>query len=158
MGFVQGDVSPAQADLERAKPLVQSGAVTKEELDLRKELVAVGRARVEESLQGIYQIRVSLGLPPRPEMGNDLAQLPSDLAQNFSTVREAQMKLVQAASQLGLVQSFSESPKEMIAEFFKRDPSGDVNRIYKKLLKDAPAIKQADAKLAQATATTTRPR
>ena len=38
----------AQADYDRAKPLVQSGAVTKEELDLRKELLAVAKARVEE--------------------------------------------------------------------------------------------------------------
>ena len=38
----------------------------------------------------------------------------------------------------------------MIADFYKRDPQGDIDRIYAKLLKDAPAIKQAEAKLSQA--------
>ena len=38
----------------------------------------------------------------------------------------------------------------MVADFYKRDPQGDIDRIYAKLLQDAPSIKQAEAKLAQA--------
>ena len=140
----------AQADFNRAEPLVQSGAVTKEELDLRRQLLAVAKAQVEEALQGVYQQRVFLGLPLKPATGDDLAQVPSDLDQTFSSVRQAQANLIQAAARIGMSISFDKSPKEMIAEFYKRDPKGDVDRIYAQLLKDAPTIKQAETKLAQA--------
>jgi membrane fusion protein (multidrug efflux system) len=140
----------AQADFDRAQPLVQSGAVTKEELDLRRELLAVAKARVEEALQGVYQQRVFLGLPLKPPTGDDLGQVPDNLEQTFSSVREAQAKLIQAAARIGYPISFDKSPKEMYAEFYKRDPDKNVDRIYEQLLKDAPTIKQAETKLAQA--------
>ena len=38
----------------------------------------------------------------------------------------------------------------MVADFYKRDPQGDIDRIYAQLLKDAPGVKQAEAKLRQA--------
>jgi membrane fusion protein, multidrug efflux system len=38
----------------------------------------------------------------------------------------------------------------MIANFYKLDPQGDVVRIYDKLIKEAPGVKQAQAKLLQA--------
>jgi membrane fusion protein (multidrug efflux system) len=140
----------AQADLNRAEPLVQSGAVTKEELDLRRQLLAVAKAQVEEALQGVYQQRVSLGLPLKPETGDDLAQVPANLNQTFSTVRQVQANVIQAAARIGLSISFDKSPKEMYAEFYKRDPEKNVDRIYAQLLQDAPSIKQAETKLGQA--------
>jgi membrane fusion protein (multidrug efflux system) len=89
-------------------------------------------------------------LPPDPPTGDDLAQVPADLDQNFSSVKQAQAALMEAAAQLGLVQSFSATPKQMVAEFYKRDPKGEIDRIYADLLKDAPAIKQAQTKVQQA--------
>jgi membrane fusion protein (multidrug efflux system) len=65
-------------------------------------------------------------------------------------VREAQAKLIQAAAQLGVSDSFNKSPKQMVADFYKRDPQGDIDRIYAKLLQEAPMVKQSEAKLAQA--------
>src|SRR5262249_48349516 len=79
-----------------------------------------------------------------------LTQVPPDLDQTFSSVKQAQASLLQAAAQIGLVDSFNKSPKQMVADFYKRDPQGDIDRIYEKLLKDAPVIKQAEAKLVQA--------
>jgi membrane fusion protein (multidrug efflux system) len=140
----------AQADLNRAEPLVQSGAVTKEELDLRRQLLAVAKAQVEEALQGVYQQRVFLGLPIKPATGDDLAQVPPDLDQTFSTVRQAQANLIQAVARIGLSVSFDKSPRQMIADFYKRDPEGNIDRIFAQLLKDAPTIKQAETKLSQA--------
>jgi membrane fusion protein, multidrug efflux system len=140
----------AQADYDRAVPLIKSGAVSKEELDTRTEALLVARAEVEEALQGVYQIRVELGLPPKPETGDDLTQVPPDLDQSFSTVRQAQAALIQAASQLGVTTSFNYSPRQMVTEFYKRDPQGNIDRIYAKLLIDAPGIKQVEARLAQA--------
>jgi membrane fusion protein (multidrug efflux system) len=146
----KASLTKAQADHERATLLSKSGSVAKEELDLRKESLLVAQARVEEALQGVYQVRVSLGLVPKPETGDDLTQVPADLDQNFSSVRQAQASLIQSASQLGVIDSFDKSPKQMVADFYKRDPEGNIDRIYAQLLKEAPAVKQAEAKLAQA--------
>jgi hypothetical protein len=82
--------------------------------------------------------------------GDDLTQVPPDLDQTFSSVREAQARLMQAAAALGITSSFNFTPRQMVAEFYKRDPKGDIDRIYAQLLQNAPAIKQADAKLLQA--------
>jgi membrane fusion protein (multidrug efflux system) len=136
-----------QADYDRAEPLVTSGAVTREELDRRKESLLVAQAAVEEALEGVYQIRVGLGLPPQPKTGSDLTDVPPDLDQTFSTVRQAQASLIQAAAQIGITMSFNITPKEMITEFYKRDPDGDIDHIYAELLKHAPGIKQAESKL-----------
>jgi membrane fusion protein (multidrug efflux system) len=138
----------AQADYQRAEPLVKSGAIGQEELDRRKQAMQVAQAEVEEAMQNVLQVRVSLGLAPKPTTGDDLTQVPEDLDETFSSVREAQYALMQAASALGVSQPFNTTPKEMIAEFYKRDPSGDIEKIYEQLFKTAPAVKQAEAKVA----------
>ena len=122
----------------------------REDLDARQAALLVAQVRVEEALQGIYQVRVALGLPPKPATGDDLAQVPADLDQTFSSVRQAEASLLQAAAQIGVTDSFNKSPKQLVADFYKRDPQGDIDRIYARLLDEAPAIKQAEAKLAQA--------
>ncbi len=53
-------------------------------------------------------------------------------------------------AQLGLSISFEKSPKEMIADFYKRDAQGDIDRILAQILKDAPGVEQAEAKLSEA--------
>jgi membrane fusion protein, multidrug efflux system len=146
----KASVVKAQADFDRATPLVKTGAISKEEYDLRRESLLVAQAKQEEALQAVYQVRVSLGLPPKPENSSDLAKVPPDIDQTFSTVRQAQASLIEAVSLLGITDSFDKSPKQMIADFYKRDPKGDIDRIYEKILKDAPTIKQAQTKLAQA--------
>jgi membrane fusion protein (multidrug efflux system) len=84
------------------------------------------------------------------DRSDDLAQVPPDLDQTFSAVRQAQASLIQAAAQLGVIASFNQTPRQMIADFYKRDPEGNIDRIYAQLLKDAPAVKQAESKLTQA--------
>ena len=143
-------LAKAQADYDRALPLVKSGSITAEELDHRRNALRDAQAQYDAAVQGVYQVRVSLGLPPRPATGDDLALVPPDLDQTFSTVREAQAKLIQAVAQLGLSISFEKSPKEMIADFYKRDAQGDIDRILAQILKDAPGIAQASAKLSEA--------
>ena len=44
------------------------------------------------------------------------------------------------------------TPKQFLADFSKRDAGGDVDRVLKQLVPDAPAVKQAEAKLLQARA------
>ncbi len=142
-------LTKAQADYDRAVPLVKTSALSQEELDRRREVLQVAHADIEAALQNVYQVRAALGLPNHPPRGGDLTEVPPDLDQTFSTVREAQFALAQAASQLGVEHPLTATPKEMLAEFYKLDPQGDIDRIFAKLSKNAPAIKQAEAKLAQ---------
>jgi membrane fusion protein, multidrug efflux system len=142
-------VAKAQADYDRALALVKSGTITTEELDHRKQALRDTQAQLEAALQGIYQIRAGLGLPPIPPTGGDLAQVPPDLNQTFSSVREAQMKLIQAVAQLGVSIAFDKSPQQMIADFYKRDAQGDIDRILAQILKDSPQVAQATAKLSE---------
>ena len=41
------------------------------------------------------------GLPAQPNKGHDFAEVPPDLGQNFSTVRQALADTLQSAAQLG---------------------------------------------------------
>jgi membrane fusion protein (multidrug efflux system) len=143
-------LTKAQADYERNKPLVAKGAVSQQQIDAYTEAQLVAQADVQQALQGVYQVRVALGLPPQPEKGDDLTEVPSDLNQTFSSVREAQAKLMQAAAALGIVISFNSSPRKMVEDFYKRDPGGDIDKIYDQLAKNAPAVKQAEANLMRA--------
>ena len=42
------------------------------------------------------------------------------------------------------------TPKQVVEEFYRRDPGGDINKIYAEIIKTAPGLKQAEAKLMQA--------
>src|SRR5262249_28947049 len=99
-------LTKAQGDYNRAVPLVKTGAVSVEELDRRHEVLLVAQADVQSALQGVYQVRVSLGLPPKPETGDDLTLVPADLDQTFSSVRQAQYALAEAAAQIGVNEPF----------------------------------------------------
>lgn len=141
----------ARANLKRGEEIAPGGGISKEDLDLRRQTFKVDEAGVEQALQTVYAIRVNLGLPFRPAKGNDLTEVPPDLDQNFSAVRQALAELLQSASQLGVVPStYNGTPRQIVEEFYRRDPGGNLDRIYAKLLPEAPAVKQAEAKLLQA--------
>ena len=53
-------------------------------------------------------------------------------------------------AQLGVGDSFNKSPRQMIADFYKRDPNGNIDRILAGLIATAPNVKSAEARLAQA--------
>jgi membrane fusion protein (multidrug efflux system) len=105
--------------------------------------LSVAQAQVTQALADVYQIRASLGLPAQPE-GGDLAQVPPDLDQTFSSVLQAQADLIQSAAELGVFHSYGQTPKQMVEEFEKQ---GDVNQTFARLAAQAPAVKQAEAKL-----------
>jgi membrane fusion protein (multidrug efflux system) len=137
----------AEAELARAKALVSSAFETREEYDRRDAAVSVARADVTQAVEDAHQIRVSLGLPAEPENGGDLGDVPSDLDQTFSAVRQAQTELMQSSAQLGVIHSYNETPKQMVEEFTKQNPQGDVDKILAQLVPGAPAVKQAKANL-----------
>jgi membrane fusion protein (multidrug efflux system) len=141
----------AETEFERAKKLVATKVTSAEEFDQKREVLDVARAQVQQAKESVYQQRAALGLPAEPEAGKSLTDVPPDLDQTFSTVRQALAELIEGAAQLGVVSSsYDLTPKQVVEEFYKRDPGGDINRIYAEIIKTAPALKQAQAKLGEA--------
>ena len=70
--------------------------------------------------------------------------MPPDLDETYSSVLQAQAALIQSAAQLGNVHSFDQGPKAMLDQFYKM---GDVDTTFTRFAADAPAVKQAEAKL-----------
>jgi membrane fusion protein (multidrug efflux system) len=134
----------AQLQFDRAKVLVVRNDVPREEYDRRQAALTTAGAELAQALAEVYQIRVSLGLPAQPDGGGDLAQVPTDLDETFSSVLEAQAALIHSAAQLGIVHSFDQGPKAMLDQFYKL---GDVNATFDRYAANAPNVKQAEAKL-----------
>ncbi len=142
----------ATSDYKRALALQKDnyGAISAQDVDKYQEAYRVAEAQINQSLEHVRQIRVSLGLPAMPASGNDLAEVPANLDQTFSGVREVQGKLMQAAAALGVSGPFDKLPDEMLKDFYSRYPNQDIDQIFAKLVKDAPDVKRAETKLHQA--------
>jgi membrane fusion protein (multidrug efflux system) len=143
----------AEANLKRGEELAPSGGISKEELDVRRQTVEVDRAAVKQALAVVQATRVYLGLLPEPANGHDLTEVPPNLEQTFSAVRTALYTLVQTTAQLGLPMASADvTPKQFLDDFRKQGTDADVDRILKKLVPNAPAVKQAQTKLLEARA------
>jgi membrane fusion protein, multidrug efflux system len=143
----------AKADYDRAKELSKTpGAISQQDIDLKLQDFKVAEAQTAQALQAVYQVRVGLGLPAQPK-GEELTEVPSDLDQTFSAVKQALAELLQSAAPLSIhPSSYDQTPKQILDEFYRRDPEGNLDHIYAQILRDAPAVKQAEAKLLQAEA------
>jgi membrane fusion protein, multidrug efflux system len=135
----------AQLNFGRAEQLLPSGTITRQEYDRQQAVLSESQAEVAQATADVHQTRVSLGLAAQPESG-DLGEVPPDLDQTFSSVREAQAGLIQAAAQLGVAHSYEQLPKQMLKQFESLD-QGDIDRTLAGLTGNAPAVKQAQAKL-----------
>jgi membrane fusion protein, multidrug efflux system len=134
----------AERDFARSESLVLKGAVSQQVFDQDKAKLDVAKNRVTAAQQDIQQVRASLGLPLNIE---DPLDFPSDLDQNFSTVRQALADLLGSIAPLGVhPASYTSTPKEIVEEFYRRDPTGDLDKIYAQLMLDAPAVKEANAR------------
>ena len=124
----------------------------------------------------MYAIRVGLGLPAEPPKGKDLADVPADLDQTFSTRSPGAGDLLQSAAQFGYFPTTWDATRGGHRNFINRtqvdspsslgvgqagglpNPAVDWTAktasrpaIYRPpLIPEAPAIKQAEAKLLQA--------
>ena len=136
----------AELEFERARQLVASDNIPRSEFDRRQAILITARADIVQTLADANQIRVSLGLKALPLGSKELGDVPPDLDQTFSSVREAQSALIQSAAQLGVIHSYNQTPKEMLSEFEKRG-NGDIDRTFARMAAEAPAVKQAEAKL-----------
>jgi membrane fusion protein (multidrug efflux system) len=141
----------SQLNFKRAERLLPRAAISKEEYDTRRQQVKVDEAAVKQALEAVYAIRVNLGLPAQPGEGHALTEVPPNLGQTFSAVRTALANLTQTMAQIGLPLTRSEAtPQQVLEEVRRRDANGDIDRIFQQLLPNAPAVKQAEAKLLQA--------
>lgn len=141
----------AQAEFDRSQRLLNGKVVSAEEYDQKRETLDVSKAQVTQALESVRQARVALGLSGTPEDGKSLTDVPPDLDQTFSSVRQAQADLMQTVAPLGVVpSSYDLTPKQMLEEFYRRDPGGNVDRIFNELTQSAPALKQSQATLLRA--------
>jgi membrane fusion protein, multidrug efflux system len=140
-----------KADFDREQHLYEKQVISRSEFDAFQEHYSVAQAQRDKAEQNVYKIRAALGLPP-PTKGEDLAKVPPDLDQTFSEVKAAHARLQQTAAKLGIAPTFEQSPDKMLEDFYKRDPSGNVDRIIAQLLKTAPDVVQAGAQLTAARA------
>jgi membrane fusion protein, multidrug efflux system len=136
-----------QADFGREKQLYQQQVISKAEFDSFQEAFSVAQAQQQKAQHDAASVRAELGLPPTPKNGDALSGIPANLDQTYSAVKVAQARLMQTAAELGSFHSFNESPDEMLAEFYKRDSSGNIDAIFAEISKNAPDVKQAEAKL-----------
>jgi membrane fusion protein (multidrug efflux system) len=136
----------AQLDYDRAAKLLPTEFIPRAEYDRREKVLLTARADLAQKLADVYQIRATLGLPAEPH-GGDLGQVPTDLDQTYSAVRQAQADLIQTAAKLGVAHSYDQTPRQMLQAFEKSDPSGDVDVIFDRIAAEAPAVKEAEAKL-----------
>jgi membrane fusion protein (multidrug efflux system) len=143
----RAELTLAQADFYRAQRLLGTPAESRQEFDRAQRSLSTASAQVTESLSEVYRVRASLGLSAQLNGSGDLRQVPPDLDQTFSSVLEAQAGLIQSAAQLGVIHSYNQSPKQMLDQFEKQ---GDIDRTFARIEAEAPAVKQAEAKLESA--------
>ena len=138
-------------NLERGELLTPNGAMSREEFQGRQQTVKVDEATVEQALQTVYASRASLGLPAQPASGHDLAEVPLDVDRNLSGLPEAAAKTPQSAAKLRYVPtSLDSAPKQSATDSDQHDAQNNLNRIYERLVRAAPAVKQSESKVLQA--------
>ena len=144
----------AEANLKRGEKELPTAAISVQEVDVLRSTYAVAKASMVQALEEVYAGRAcTLGLPIVPPSGQRIVRCPRPTwIKPFRPCMRPLGRIDPSAHrEYGLVtSSWSGSPKEIIAEFYKLDPKGDLDRIYAKLIPSAPAIKQAEAQLLQA--------
>jgi membrane fusion protein, multidrug efflux system len=146
----EATVDRARADYQRARSLFERRAIAQEEFDQRREALRVAEASLNEAREGVFEMRVALGLPPRPAKG-ELSDVPADLNQTFSGVREALAQVVQCAAQVGIPWiPTTATPRQVLAEFISRDEQGKIDRMMDRIVSEAPAVRQAMTRRLQA--------
>ena len=121
----KADLELAEANLKRGKQELPPNAISKQDVDVLQRTVKSSRAGVEQALQQVYAIRVGLGLAERPAEGRPLTDVPPDLDQNFSRVRQALADTLESAALLGYFPtSWNSTPNQAREDFYKQDAMG----------------------------------
>ena len=140
----------ARADLVRARGLFSRNALSREDFDQRLESERTAAAAVKQALEEVHEARVTLGLDAHPKKG-ELTDVPADINQTFSGVRQALAELNQSMAQVGFpLVSVSLTPQHALDAFARLDAEGNIDRILERMVPDAPPVRLAEAKRLQA--------
>ena len=140
-----------QADYKRAQGLLDRGSIPRQQFDRQEQEYRVAEADVAKAQEAVSQVRVALGLAPRPEKGKELSDVPPELNQTFSAVRAALGECMLTAVQLGLpLKSTDLTPNKALEEFRKLDKKGDIDQILQDLVPKVSFVLEAKSGLEQA--------
>ena len=143
----QADLVLAEIDFARFQALVGKGAVSQQQVDTQQATLDVARSRVHAADETVQQTRAGLGLAVNHDNPLDV---PTDLDQTFSTVRQVLADLLQSAALFGYTPTtWDATPGKAIADFYKQDPQGNLDHIFEQIVVSAPVVKQAEAKVQQ---------
>src|SRR5262249_23550830 len=146
----EATLARARADFARARGIFNRQALSREDFDQRLEAQRTAEAGVKQALEDVHEARVALGLAAHPQNG-DLAEVPADLNQTFSGVRAARAALDQSMMRVAPPPPPTyHTPRQALDEFARRDKEGNLDRIFERIVPEAPAVRQAEAKLLQA--------
>jgi membrane fusion protein (multidrug efflux system) len=140
-----------RADFKRAEEMLPKRAISKEDFDHREQQLRVAAATVIQAQEAIVQTRVSLGLPPQPEKGKGLADVPPDLNQTFSGVRANLAACLQTWTELGQPLAATDlTPNKALEEARRLDSTGNIDNVLHDMIPKVPDVLQAKAQLEQA--------
>jgi len=134
----------AQADRVRGRNLIPGSYISREEADHRDRTAEAAEADASAALQGVRQIRATLGLPVEPGTGVGLATVPDGLRYSHSSVRQALADLVQTAATLGLAPGAGRQDPVQVLEDL-RELRGTQAHGTDDLVNNAPAVRDAQA-------------
>ncbi len=143
--------SLADAELRRARNLLQSNSGTQELVDKRDADYQVAVATEIEAHEQVHLARAAIGLPSVPRPGEPLDDVPHDWAKKAPAVRAALAELINVGVRIGLeVPPIDEDPDTVYDNFLKRAPGGNLDKYLDQLMNQSPPVQLAQAGLEQA--------
>jgi len=138
--------SLADAELRRARNLLQSNSGTQQVVDQRDAAYQVAVATEIEAHEQVHLARAGIGLPSIPPPGDLLEDVPSDWPKKAPAVRAALAELINVGVKIGLeVPPIDEDPDTVYDNFRKRAPGGDLDTYLNELVNQSPPVHLARA-------------
>ncbi len=135
----------AEAELRRARNLLQSNSGTQQVVDQREASYQVATATEIEAHEQVHLARAALGLPPVP-LGQPLDAVPADWVKKAPAVRAALAELINVGVKIGLeVPPIEDDPDTVYNNFVNRAPGGNLDRYLNELVEQSPAVQLARA-------------
>ncbi|QEH39137.1 Multidrug export protein EmrA [Aquisphaera giovannonii] len=143
--------SLAEAELRRARNLLQSSSGTQQVVDQREASFQVAAATEVEALEQAHLARAAIGLPSIPPPGQGLGDVPADWANRAPAVRAALAELINVAVKIGAdVPPIEEDARTAVENFRRKAPGGDLDAYLNNLADDSPPVRLAKAGVEQA--------
>ena len=140
----------ARADFARAQQLFSRGAIAREEFDKYQRTRGRPRPRSRRPLKRSTKRGSPSASSRTPRERTSRTSPPTSTRPTPGSARRSNA-LLQSMTQAGYpLGSFTHTPRQALDEFARRDKDGNIDRILERMVPDAPAVRQAEAKLLQA--------